>query len=120
MSNDTELTNEELAILRAHGYEPAGGDRDGDDMIWLMFCRKKDGKIVRSTHAEWRLTIAGFQRPPTEDEAAFGKDAWVYCKQHCYPHQTGWCSVSPRDKVGLGVKTAEEAYEKCRAWEFPL
>lgn len=54
------------------------------------------------------------------DERAFGKDAWVYCNQHMKAHQTGWCSVSPRDKVGLGVTTAQEAYEKCRAWGFTL
>lgn len=56
----------------------------------------------------------------TEDEIAFGKDAWVYCSQHMRPHLTGWCSVSPRDKAGLGVETAEQAYEKCRAWGFEL
>lgn len=57
---------------------------------------------------------------PTEDELAFGKDAWVYCNQHMRAHQTGWCGVSPRDKVGLGVKTAQEAEAKCRAWGFEL
>jgi len=56
----------------------------------------------------------------TEDVIAFGKDAWVYCNQHLKAHETGWCTVSPRDKVGLGVKTAAEAYEKCRAWGFVL
>jgi hypothetical protein len=56
----------------------------------------------------------------TEDEMAFGKDAWIYCSQHMRPHETGWCSVSPRDKVGLGVATAEDAYQKCRDWGFPL
>ncbi len=55
-----------------------------------------------------------------EDESAFGADAWVYCNQHMRPHQTGWCGVSPRDKVGLGVTTAEAALEKCRAWGFAL
>lgn len=57
---------------------------------------------------------------PTEDQIAFGVGAWVYCSQHMRAHQTGWCSVSPRDKVGLGVTTAQEAYEKCRAWKFEL
>ncbi len=56
----------------------------------------------------------------TSDAAAFGRDAWVYCSQHMRPHATGWCSVSPRDKVGLGVTDAKAAYEKCRAWGFPL
>jgi hypothetical protein len=60
------------------------------------------------------------QKPPTEDEEAFGVGAWVYCRQHMRAHQTGWCGVSPRDKVGLGVKTAQEAIDRCRAWGFPL
>lgn len=60
------------------------------------------------------------RKPLTEDEAAFGRDAWVYCTQHMRAHQTGWCSVNPRDKVGLGVKTAQDAAAKCRAWGFAL
>lgn len=63
--------------------------------------------------------------PRTEDEAAFGRDAWVYCNQHMRPHQTGWCTVSPRDKVGLGLigggaEIAQKAYQKCRDWGFEL
>ena len=53
----------------------------------------------------------------TEDEMVFGKDAWVYCNQHMKAHQTGWCTVSARDKVGLGVATAAEAPAcRCRCW----
>lgn len=55
---------------------------------------------------------------PTEDEIVFGKDAWIYCRQHRKAHQTGWCGVGVRDKVGLGVKTAQEAQQKC--WEWGL
>lgn len=55
-----------------------------------------------------------------KDVEAFGADAWVYCSAHRRPHETGWCSVSPREKVGLGVKTAKQALEKCRAWGFSL
>lgn len=54
------------------------------------------------------------------DELVFGPDAWVYCRQHMRAHETGWCSVSVRDKVALGVKTATEAQDKCRDWGFPL
>lgn len=54
------------------------------------------------------------------DVAAFGRGAWVYCNQHMKPHQTGWCSVAVRDKIGLGVKNADEAYQKCRDWKLPL
>jgi hypothetical protein len=60
------------------------------------------------------------QKQLTEDEQAFGVGAWVYCNQHMRAHQTGWCSVSPRDKVGLGVATGREAYDKCREWGFAL
>ena len=55
----------------------------------------------------------------TEDEKIFGKGKWVYCRQHLQPHLTGWCGVSPREKVGLGVSTKEKAYEKCIIWNFP-
>lgn len=54
------------------------------------------------------------------DVMAFGRDAWVYCRQHMKPHQTGWCGVSPRDKVALGVTTADAAEQKCREWGFEL
>jgi hypothetical protein len=57
---------------------------------------------------------------PTEDEIAFGVSAWVYCSQHMRAHQTGWCGVAARDKVGLGVTTAADADAKCRAWGFAL
>ena len=50
------------------------------------------------------------------DVGAFGRGAWVYCRQHHKPHQTGWCSIGVHDKIGLGVASAEAAYEKCRAW----
>lgn len=54
----------------------------------------------------------------TEDEKVFGCGAWVYCSQHCKPHQTGWCTVSARDKIGLGVDSAEAALNKC--YDFGL
>lgn len=52
----------------------------------------------------------------TEDEKVFGKDQWVYCSEHLRPHLTGWCTVTVRDKVALGValpSTEHEAYNKC-------
>lgn len=52
-----------------------------------------------------------------EDEAVFGKDAWVYCRDHAKPHLTGWCSVPASFKLGLGITghdKAKEAYQKCR------
>lgn len=56
----------------------------------------------------------------TEDELAFGKDVWVYCRQHMKPHKTGWCSVGAHDKVGLGVTNAKMAERKCIEWGFEL
>lgn len=41
--------------------------------------------------------------------------AWVYCTQHVRPHQTGWCTVWPRDKIPLEAKDREAAYAECRA-----
>jgi len=53
-------------------------------------------------------------KPLTEDEAVFGVNAWVWCQTHQNAHQTGWCGVVVRRKVGLGVATAREALAKCR------
>jgi hypothetical protein len=80
----------------------------------------KNGEQRTASRTEWRAVIAALQKPLTEDERAFGKNAWIYCNQHMRPHQTGWCGVSVRDKVGLGVDTAEAAYAKCREWGFPI
>lgn len=67
-------------------------------------------------HATIAVPLIGEQ----PDVAAFGRNAWVYCRSHLKPHETGWCSIPPRDKIGLGVKTAQEAYEKCEAWGLTI
>ena len=58
-----------------------------------------------------------------EDYNVFG-GTWVYCNQHMKPHMTGWCSVSVRDKIGLGIEgkqeNAQEAYAKARAFGLPI
>lgn len=61
--------------------------------------------------------------PITEDEQVFGKDAWVYCNQHLAAHMTGWCPISVRDKLGLGLfgdSKEREAFEKCRQFGLKL
>jgi len=63
---------------------------------------------------EEKPTPAPEAKPLTEDEAVFGVNAWVYCSQHMKVHQTGWCSVAARDKVGLGAATVHEGLDKCR------
>lgn len=55
-------------------------------------------------------------KPKTED-VVFAGD-WVYCGQHLRPHGKGWCTVSNRDKLGLGIEgdgseQQREAYRKC-------
>lgn len=118
--NEAPLTDDERGILSEHGYTYCGGGvGENGAPPYFKFRKGNGGKIERHTRTEWREIIAAFTAP-TEDEIAFGKDSWVYCNQHMRAHQTGWCSVSPRDKVGLGVKTAQEALDKCRAWKFPL
>lgn len=116
MSNEP-LTPDELATLAAHGYEPFGTTIDEHGMS-LHF--EKDDHVSVHPVAFWRELIAELTAPPTEDVAAFGKDAWIYCSAHRGSHQTGWCTVSVRDKIGLGVDNADAAYEKCRAWKFPI
>lgn len=120
MSNEP-LTAEEIATLAAHGYEPNGGGLSEDGTPFVRF--KKDGRVSAYTRDFWREIIAELAAPPappTADVAAFGKDAWVYCSQHMKPHPTGWCTVSPRDKIGLGVDNAKAALEKCHEWKFPI
>lgn len=59
----------------------------------------------------------------TDDEKAFGVDAWVYCSQHRNAHLTGWCTVSVRDKLGIGLVGQENgraALEKCRMFHLPI
>jgi hypothetical protein len=56
----------------------------------------------------------------TEDEKAFGTDAWVYCRQHLRPHRTGWCTVHLIDKRLLEASTLEEAVAECEAQGLKL
>lgn len=70
------------------------------------------------------IEVVALANIPLSDEqpdvAAFGRGAWVYCKQHVKPHPTGWCSVGVYDKIGLGVSDAKSAYAKCEAWGLEI
>ncbi len=50
----------------------------------------------------------------TDDEMHFGADTWVYCKQHLRPHVTGWCTVSPDEKIKLAATTRDEAVAEAK------
>lgn len=39
---------------------------------------------------------------------------FVYCKQHCGVHSTGWCTVSPDQKVALESVTPFDAREEAK------
>jgi hypothetical protein len=87
--------------------------------------KQRDQERAEKQAFELRLmAVEALLRTPfsdeTEDVTAFGRDVWVYCRQHMKVHQTGWCSVGVYDKIGLGVKTAQEGIEKCREWALPL
>lgn len=56
----------------------------------------------------------------TEDEITFGAERYVYCKQHMRPHGTGWCTVSPDNKVLLDATERDAAYEEARAKGFKI
>lgn len=43
---------------------------------------------------------------------------FVYCKQHHYVHRTGWCTVSPDEKVSVPVLTEHQAQEIGRRIEY--
>ena len=80
------------------------------------------GNCTLALDAEMKRMTA-YGKMQTEDESAFGKNAWVYCKQHAKPHLTGWCSVGNQDKIGLGLlgqEKAKEALQKCRDWGLPI
>lgn len=60
VTDDTPLTDQELAALRSAGYEPAGGGNiKGDGVTYLRF--RKDGEIRTGTRAQWRAVIAGLE-----------------------------------------------------------
>lgn len=65
-------------------------------------------------------TFAGSNSNITEDEKAFGKDAWVYCSAHLRPHSTGWCTVPLKDKVKLDATTYTEALHECKVKGFKV
>ena len=51
------------------------------------------------------------------EDTIFAGD-WIYCGAHLRPHTTGWCTVSNRAKVGLGItgkghEKGVEAHRKC-------
>ena len=58
--------------------------------------------------------------PNVTDHKVFGEGSWVYCDQHLRPHLTGWCSVSPRNKILLDAQDEESAYAECKAKGYKL
>lgn len=58
-------------------------------------------------------TFEALKKPPTEDQIAFGRNAWIYCDQHLRPHTTGWCTVSSRNKIKLDAGDYTEAVAEC-------
>lgn len=100
--DDAPLTTDEMQALTNAGYQPVGGgNMHGDGVIWLKY--RKGEEVAVKTRAEWREVIAQL-KPPTEDELAFGKDAWVYCNQHLRAHETGWSSTTADKSVWLAPR----------------
>lgn len=58
-------------------------------------------------------TFNALKTPPTEDQIAFGRNSWVYCRQHLRPHKTGWCSVPNFNKTKLDATTDLNAHQEC-------
>jgi hypothetical protein len=91
---------------------------------WADNCTDKFAEYIRAlplpSFGDEACLAAGCNplEPQSDDEKAFGVGAWVYCSQHRNPHQTGWCTVSVRDKIGLAVDSAEAALNKC--YDFGL
>lgn len=49
-----------------------------------------------------------------EDVIVFGENKWVHCESHGYPHTTGWCSVSVKEKTLLESDNLEDCEKECR------
>jgi hypothetical protein len=47
------------------------------------------------------------------EDRVLGK--YVYCIQHCRVHATGWCGVSPLDKIALIADNLESAKKEWTA-----
>jgi hypothetical protein len=58
-------------------------------------------------------TFDALRKPPTEDELAFGRKAWIYCDQHMAAHMTGWCTVSNSNKIRLDASNGNDARAEC-------
>ena len=56
----------------------------------------------------------------TEDARVFGAHAWIYCRQHLRPHETGWCTVDVDQKVKLDATSMEAAYTECKERDFHI
>ena len=98
------------------GYDGAwGGGSHSYKELLCVTCTQKMIVFYEDLIKKNKLPNSGL----TEDLVVFG-DQWVYCNQHLRPHKTGWCSVSPKNKVALGVKNEKEAFEKCEAWNFKI
>lgn len=56
-----------------------------------------------------------YTRQPDE---VFG--AWVYCKSHVGPHETGWCSVGLDNKIALKATNRQDAMAESWAMGFRI
>jgi len=115
-----EITNGAI-VYRAELYDAALND------LWAAgeLATVDDAKEAARAALQAELQRLATALAATEDETIFGHGAWVYCRQHMNAHPTGWCSVSVRDKVGLGLagtsaEIAQQARAKCQEYGLPL
>jgi hypothetical protein len=116
---EDELKSLQEALDEA-GYESLGDEAESA----LTLLRKLKRSIKRNRLKHQGEASNERQEPQcTEDEVVYGEGAWVYCAQHMNAHPTGWCTVSVRDKLGLGIvghEKGKEAIEKCKAFGLEL
>lgn len=87
------------------------------DNACLMFGRF--GSVMKRAAFEQYLDELAEVDKVTENAAFEDKvlGKYVYCIQHCRVHATGWCSVSPLDKIALIADNPEDAKNE---WEVRL
>jgi hypothetical protein len=45
---------------------------------------------------------------------------YVYCASHVGPHESGWCTVSLDNKIGLLASDYDEAFELVKHLGYPI
>ena len=97
--------------------QKAGTGRDTKTAQELDACVAALHETAVRTYALVRERVTEL-RPLTEDQQAFGEQAWVYCAKHGDTHRTGWCVEPSSFKTLLQATDERSAIAECHARGF--